>query len=114
MALSKISIQRSVRITLHIVLIELMNIYFRLLKRFYDFQQKKNFQSEIFSSDETDHPQELELSYKETLPSCLFLTLTTLPLILNEHGRSIYCKLCLFVPPLTVLWMHLFSSSRKN
>ncbi|CAF1007607.1 unnamed protein product [Adineta ricciae] len=86
----------------------------QLLKRFYDFQRKKNFQSEVFSSDETDHPQELELPFRETLPSCLFLTLTTLPLILNEHGRSLYCKICLFVPPITLLWMHLFSSSRTS
>lgn len=64
-----------------------------------------------FVCDINDQPIELELALRETVYSCLFFTLTTLPLLLTERGRSFYWKFCLFGTPITLLWMHLFPPS---
>ncbi|CAF0957094.1 unnamed protein product [Rotaria sordida] len=83
----------------------------KLLKNFYDFHENKKNELIIFSSDIKDKPYELELALRETIYSWFFFTLTTLPFILTERGRSIYWKICLFGTPLTLLWMHLFPYS---
>jgi hypothetical protein len=88
-----------------------LKIYFRLLKSFYDFHRTKQFESIQFVSDKADHPIEIELPLRETIYSCIFLTLTTLPFLLTERGRSFYWKICLFGTPITLVWMHLFPPS---
>jgi hypothetical protein len=85
---------------------------FRLLKRFYDFHRNKNNESIKFSSDKSDQPIEIELPLRETIYSCLFFTLTTISLLLTERGCSFYWKITLFGTPISLLWMHLFPSSR--
>ncbi|CAF3965177.1 unnamed protein product [Adineta steineri] len=80
----------------------------KLLKEFYEFQKTKQTDSVIFKSDKDDIPFEIELPLRATIFSCIFFTLTTLPLLITERGRSIYWKFCLFGTPVTLLWMHLF------
>ncbi|CAF0768536.1 unnamed protein product [Rotaria sp. Silwood1] len=86
----------------------------KLLKNFYNYYKTKNDESIIFTCDRKDKPIELELPLRETIYSCFFLTLTTLPFILSERGRSFYLKICLIGTPLTLIWMHLFPYSRFN
>ncbi|CAF1625333.1 unnamed protein product [Rotaria magnacalcarata] len=83
----------------------------KLLKRFYDFQQYKKCETVVFNSDINDKPIEIELPLRETIYSCIFLTLTTLPFVLSERGRSFYWKIWLFGTPLGFLSMHLFPCS---
>jgi hypothetical protein len=85
--------------------------YLRLLKNFYDFQRNKKVESILFSSDRNDIPFEIELPLRETIYSCILFTLTTIPFLLTERGRSFYLKFCLFGPPITLLWMHLLPPS---
>jgi len=87
-------------------------IYFRLLKTFYDFQRNKKVDSIVFRSDRNDVPFQIELPLSETIYSCILFTLTTIPFVLTERGRSFYWKFCLFGPPITLLWMHLLPPSR--
>lgn len=70
--------------------------------------------SSIFRSDSSDQPMAIELPLRETIFSCLVFTLTTVPFVCSARGRSMYWKLCLFAPPLTLLWMRLFSSSNRS
>ncbi len=86
-------------------------IYLRLLKKFYDFQRNKKVDSIVFHSDRNDVPFQIELPLSETIYSCILFTLTTIPFLLTERGRSFYLKFCLFGPPITLLWMHLLPPS---
>lgn len=87
------------------------NFIFRLLQNFYDQDRQNKYILDVDSNRKGIYAQ---LRLNDTIFSCIFFLLTTCLLLIIPQGRSLYWQICLFGPPLTLLWMHLFPPQDFN
>jgi len=115
MALRTICCQRSVRGFLVQKNSDLFMVSLsRLLGRFYDWHRTQSDEIVQLEDDPRRSAIHVQLPLQETLFSCIFFSLTTLPFLINQQGRSLYWKICLIGTPLSLLWLHLCPPSRTR